>query len=283
MSTASPSEACVIDLNIRRTTLCWLLAAAALGGCRRDNTSRTELPGVLGYAQFSLRCEAEPCVESTELPKFAIGSTFDFDIEHRKDFPFHESGASLEFHMGGPVLEGAAEVQTVLAVSNHSDGYLIDYAHIYLYAADDFLLERTDGLAFERDGDTYLLPLGEAVQARLEPQHRGVPLAGTVRFTYAPTDRTVLDATGSQSGRVTLRPSSSGEAQLEVQGVGHTQVFEFRVTTGPRTNPTPAEPDPPRTNPTSDEPRRTNPGSDEDTDGSTGEAPDTDTDAGGAS
>ncbi len=271
----------MIDLNIRRTTLCWLLAAAALGGCRRENNSRTELPGVLGYAQFSLRCEVEPCVEGGELPKFAIGSTFDFDIEHRKDFPFHEAGASLEFHVGGPVLGEASEVQTVLAVSNHSDGYLIDYAHIYLYTADHFLLERTDGQAFEREGDTYVLRLGETVGARLEPQHRGTPLAGTVRFEYAPTDRSVVDASGSVGGSVTLRPTATGEGALEVRGVGHTQVFECKVTAGPRTSPTPSnpdtDPDPRRVDPTPDEPRRRNPGGDEET-GSTGGESDTDTD-----
>lgn len=273
----------MIDLNIRRTTLCWLLTAAALGGCRRENNNRAELPGVLGYAQFSLRCEFDPCVESNELPKFAIDSTFDFDIEHRKDFPFHEFGASLEFHVGGPALEGASEVQTVLAVSNHRDGYLIDYAHIYLYTADHFLLERTDGEAFERDGDTYLIPLGETVQARVEPQHRGTPLAGNVRFEYAPTDRAVVDASGSTTGRVTLRPTSTGEGSLEVRGVGHTQTFEFRVTAGPRTSPEPGEPgepDPRRVDPTPDEPRRTNPGGGDDTDGgSSGGETDTDADA----
>lgn len=261
------------DLNIRRTTLCWLLAAAALGGCRRDNPARTELPGVLGYAQFSLKCEVEPCVEGGELPKFAIGSTFDFDVEHRRDFPFHEAGASLEFHVGGPSWGDAAEVQTVLAVSNHRDGYLIDYAHVYLYTADHFLLERADGQAFEREGDTYVLPLGETVLARLEPQHRGTPLAGTVRFEYAPTDRSVVDASGSLAGRVTLRPTATGEGALEVRGVGHTQVFEFKVTSAPRTSPTPSGPD----DPTPEDPRRTNPGRDDDTEGeSSGGETDTD-------
>ena len=276
----------MIDLNIRRTTLCWLLAAAALGGCRRENNSRTELPGVLGYAQFSLRCEVEPCARGRELPKFALGSTFDFDIEHRKDFPFHEAGASLEFHVGGPPLDGASEVQTVLAVSNHSDGYLIDYAHIYLYAADHFLLERSDGEAFERDGDAYVLPLGETVLARLEPQHRGTPLAGTVRFEYEPSDRSVVDASGSVGGSVTLRPTATGDGALEVRGVGHTQRFEFTVISGPRTNPTPsdpdADPDPRRVDPTPDEPRRTNPTPEDDTDGeSSGGESNTDTDTDG--
>ncbi len=263
----------MIDLNIRRIILAGLCAATIGAGCRAENKSRAELPGVLGYAEFVLQCEEESCAAYDEFPPFAIGSRFDFDIRYRRDFPDHQHGVHLEIHEAALVEPDGSQMQTLLAVSNHRDGYLVDYAHVRLYAADDFRVERPDGTPLDRDGETYLLPPGEPTEARVIPQRDGIALAGEPQLSYDAVDRDVLALSGLGDDRIELLPVSAGEAEIEVDGAGHVQTLQFRISAGARTNPSPS--DPRRTNPA--EPRRTNPDAETDTDGG---GTDTETDGG---
>lgn|GEM_PF-2244918 len=248
-------------MRLRETACLGLLTSAMLAGCSESEPEGTRLRGVLGYAEFVLVCDSGTCPQFESNPAFAIGSTFDFDLEVRSDFPYHEAGAHLEVHEGDPRYTEGSQIQTVMAVSDHSDRYLIDYAHIYLYAANRFTLERTDGTPLERDGDVYVLPRSGMIPLEVTAFHDADALIGRVQLRFGSDDTSVLRVSSSTSNRVSVYPQGPGSAVLQVEGVGHTQQFEFRVHEGTRTNPTPS---PTRTNPTPDE-TDTDTGTDTDT------------------
>jgi hypothetical protein len=242
-------------------------AAAVLAGCSTSEPEIARLEGVLGYAEFILRCSDSQDCGANEFPSFAVGATFDFDVEVRSDFPFHEAGAHVDIHRGDTQSVEGSELQTVMAISNHSDGYLIDYAFVHLYEANGFELVESAPNSLPRDDQGFTIPLGGDVSGRPVAYHDGNRLEGTVVYSFRALDPEVVDLASAGNETVRLIGRKPGEGRLEVSGIGHTQTFTFRVEHGTRTNPpTPDEPEPTRTNPLPDPTTDT----DTDTDADTG-------------
>lgn len=263
-------------MDMTRTAM-GLVAAAMLAGCSSSEPEVARLEGVLGYAEFILRCGGNEGCAADDTPAFAVGSTFDFDVEVRSDFPFHEAGANVDIHRGDAQFIQGSELQTVMAISNHSDGYLIDYAYVHLYEANSFELVAAETDSLPRDDDGFTIALGNTVSGRAVAYHDGNRLLGSIDYSFRSLDPEILELTSASNQTVELEGRRPGVGLLEVSGLGHTQTFEFRVEQGTRTNPpTPDEPEPTRTNPMPPDPTSD---TDTDTDGDT----DTDTEGGSGS
>lgn len=265
-------------MDMTRTAM-GLVAAAMLAGCSASEPEVTRLEGVLGYAEFILRCGDNDECAADDTPAFAVGSTFEFDVEVRSDFPFHEAGAHVDMHRGDTQFIQGSELQTVMAISNHSDGYLIDYAYVHLYEANSFELVAAQTDSLPRDDESFTIPLGDSVSGRPVAYHDGNRLQGSIDYSFRSLDPEIIELTSASDQTVQLEGRRPGVGLLEVSGLGHTQTFEFKVERGTRTNPpTPDEPEPTRTNPMPPDPTTD---TDTDTDGDTGR--DTDTDGGSGS
>lgn len=244
------------------TTAAGIFAAAALAGCTTSEPELARLEGVLGYAEFILRCNDSIGCDPVDDPVFAVGSTLDFDVTVRSDFPFHESGEHVDIHQGDRQFVEGDELQTVMAISNHSDGYLIDYAFVTLRQANNFQLEPTSSETLQSDEEGYVIPLADTVSGRAVAYHDGDRLLGRIDYDFRALDPEIVDLHAAPSATFELLGRRPGVGRLEVSALGHTQIFSFRVLNGNRTTPSPPdEPLPPRTNPSSD---------DTDTDASTG-------------
>ena len=259
------------------------LAPLFATACNTPPQTSARLDGELGYAEFYLLCGVdERCVERDSVPTFAIGSTFEFEVELSNDFPYHEDGANVEIHAGNAQFVDGAEKRTVMAISRHSDRYLVDYAHVYLYNPNAFRLESPDDEPLAQDeAGVYLIPLGGSFEADIVALHDGTPLEGRLLYDYRSLRPTTLGVESTGGSRVRLVGSHSGTATFEVSGNGHTERFQFEVGAPTRTNPPPPDdsPWPPRTNPTpadtdtdTDATSETDGDTDADTDGTTGEA-----------
>ena len=263
-------------MDMTRTAM-GFVTAATLAGCGASEPELARLEGVLGYAEFILRCsDGEECT-ADDTPAFAVGSTFEFDVEVRSDFPFHEAGAHVDVHRGDAQFIQGSELQTIMAISNHSDRYLIDYAYVHLYEANNFELVETESGSLPRGDDGFTIALGNTVSGRPVAYHDGDRLQGTIVYSFRSLDPEILELTSASDQSVQLLGRRPGEGLLEVSGLGHTQTFAFRVEHGTRTNPpTPDEPAPTRTNPMPPDPTS-------DTDTDTAGDTDTDTDGGSGS
>lgn len=209
-------------------------------------------------------------------PPFAVGSEFEIEVEVRSDFPYHEKGAHAAMHRGDPQFVEGSELQTVMAISNHSDGYLIDYAFVNLFEANRFELVAAQNGSLPRDDDNFTIPVGDTVSGRAVAYHDAAQLQGMIGYRFRSLDPDIVSISSSNDATVQLEGRRPGQALLQVSALGHTETFAFRVEPGTRTNPpVPDEPEPTRTNPMPDP--TTDSDGDTDTDGDTDGDTETDT------